>query len=29
MKWYHWVLAALKAVLAIGQKHVDKHEKKD
>lgn len=29
MKWYHWVLGALKALLTIGQKHVEKHEKKD
>lgn len=29
MKWYHWVLGALKALLTIGTKHVEKREKKD
>lgn len=29
MKWYHWVLLALKALVGIGEKHVEKHEKND
>lgn len=29
MKWYHWVLLALKALVATGAKHVEKHGKDD